>query len=111
MKFNIRITETCLQLLAQIGDQKIQRIILKRIRKLANEPEKQGKMLVEKLSGFRSVRAAGRYRIIFRVERQIVCIYILAAGIRNEGDKKDVYAIARKLLKAGLLDPESSRSR
>jgi len=25
-------------------------------------------------------------------------------GIRREGDKKDIYAIAKKLLNAGLLD-------
>ena len=33
-----------------------------------------------------------------------VIVYFLAAGIRNEGDKKDIYKIAKKLLNAGLLD-------
>jgi hypothetical protein len=31
-------------------------------------------------------------------------VYVLAAGIREEGDKKDIYKIAKKLLNAGLLD-------
>ena len=31
---------------------------------------------------------------------------ILAAGIRKQGDKKDIYQIAKKLLSAGLLDLE-----
>ena len=62
------------------------------------------KMLVEKLSGFRSVLAAGRYRIIYKIEKQAVIIYVLAAGIRKEGDKKDIYEIAKKLLNAGLLN-------
>ena len=67
-------------------------------------------MLVEKLSGFRSVHAAGRYRIIYKVERQTVIIYVLAAGIRKEGDKKDIYEIAKKLLNAGLLDFDSEET-
>lgn len=31
-------------------------------------------------------------------------VYVLAAGIRKEGDKKDIYQIVKKLLRAGLLD-------
>ena len=31
-------------------------------------------------------------------------VYILAAGIRKQGDKKDIYKIAKKLLDAGLLE-------
>jgi len=29
---------------------------------------------------------------------------VMAVGIRKEGDKKDIYQIAKKLLRAGLLD-------
>jgi mRNA interferase RelE/StbE len=71
---------------------------------LSEEPDKQGKNLVQDLSGFRSVHAAGRYRIIFKIDKKTVIVYILAAGIRKEGDKKDIYKIAKKLLNAGLLD-------
>ena len=104
MKYRILITDTCLNLIKKIRDKKIQRTILDRIQKLSNEPEKQGKNLVKDLSGFRSVHAAGRYRIIFKTDKQTVIIYVLAAGIRKEGDKKDIYEIAKKLLNAGLLD-------
>jgi hypothetical protein len=38
-----------------------------------------------------------------------VIIYILAVGIRKQGDKKDIYKITRKLLKAGLLDLETDK--
>ena len=110
MKYRIHITDTCLSLIGNIPDRKIQRTILKRIDGLSDEPDKQGKMLVEKLSGFRSVHAAGRYRIIYKVDKQTVIIYILAAGIRKEGDKKDIYEIAKKLLNAGLLDLESDKT-
>ena len=104
MKYRILITDTCLSLIEEIPDKKIQRSILDRIQKLSNEPEKQGKKLVKDLAGFRSVHAAGRYRIIYKIEKRTVIIYVLAAGIRKEGDKKDIYKIAKKLLDAGLMD-------
>ena len=104
MKYKILITDTCLTLIRRIRDQKIQRTILEHIQKLSDEPDKQGKKLVKDLSAFRSVNAAGRYRIIYKIDKQMVIIYVLAAGIRKEGDKKDIYEIARKLLNAGLLD-------
>ena len=104
MKYEILITDTCLALIEKIPDKKIRRTILNRIEELSDEPDKQGKMLVKDLSGFRSIHAAGRYRIIYKVDKQTVIIYILAAGIRKQGDKKDIYKIAKKLIDAGLLD-------
>ena len=104
MKYRILITDTCLRLIEKIPDKKIQRSILDRIQKLSDEPENQGKKLVKDLAGFRSVHAAGRYRIIYKIEKRTVIIYVLAAGIRKEGDKKDIYKIAKKLLDAGLMD-------
>ncbi len=110
MKYRILITNTCLTLIDKIPDKKIQHSILNRIKKLSDEPDKQGKKLVKDLSGFRSVHAAGRYRIIYKIEKKTVIIYVLAAGIRKEGDKKDIYKIAKKLLNAGLLDLEADKS-
>ncbi len=104
MKYRILITDTCLKLIEKISDKNIQRRILKRIEGLSEEPNKQGKMLLKDLSGFRSIHAAGRYRIIYKVDKQTVIVYILAAGIRKQGDKKDIYKIAKKLLDAGLLE-------
>ena len=110
MKYKILITDTCIALIGKIPDKKIQRTILNRIKELSAEPDKQGKMLVKELSGFRSIHTAGRYRIIYKVEKQTVIVYILAAGIRKQGDKKDIYQITRKLLKASLLDLENEKS-
>ena len=104
MKYKILITDTCLALIEKIPDKKIRRAILNRIEKLSDEPDTQGKMLVKDLAGFRSIRTAGRYRIIYKMDKQTVVIYKLAAGIRKQGDKKDIYKIAKKLLNAGLLD-------
>ncbi len=109
MKYRILITNTCLTLIDKIPDKKIQHTILNRIKKLSDEPDKQGKKLVKDLSGFRSVHAAGRYRIIYKIDKKTVIIYVLAAGIRKEGDKKDIYKLAKKLLNAGLLDLEEDK--
>jgi mRNA interferase RelE/StbE len=91
-------------LIEKTPNKKIQRSIFDRIQKLSDEPEKQGKKLVKDLAGFRSVHAAGRYRIIYKIEKRAVIIYVLAAGIIKEGNKKDIYKIAKKLLDAGLMD-------
>jgi mRNA interferase RelE/StbE len=109
LKYEILITDTCLALIEKIPDKKIQRTILNRIEGLSDAPDKQGKILVKELSGFLSIHAAGRYRIIYKIDKQTVIIFILAVGIRKPGDKKDIYKITRKLLKAGLLDLEADK--
>jgi mRNA interferase RelE/StbE len=88
LKYRIRITDTCLALVEKIPDKKIQRTILDRIEDLSDEPDKQGKRLVKDLSGFRSIHVAGRYRIIYKIDKQTVIVYILAAGIRKKVTKK-----------------------
>ena len=71
---------------------------------LTESPEQQGKPLVGELAGFRSVRAVGqRYRIVYRVERREVVVVIVAAGRRKAGDRNDIYELAKKLLRLGLL--------
>jgi mRNA interferase RelE/StbE len=97
-------------LVEKIPDKKIQRTILDRIEDLSDEPDKQGKRLVKDLSGFRSIHVAGRYRIIYKIDKQTVIVYILAAGIRKQGDKKDIYKIAKKLFNAGLLDTDPDKT-
>ena len=71
---------------------------------LAESPEQQGKPLVGELAGFRSVRAVGqRYRIVYRVERREVVVVIAAVGRRKARGKNDIYELAKKLLRLGLL--------
>ena len=91
-------------MIKKIGDRKIQRTILERIQKLSEDPDRQGKTLVKDLSGFRSIHTAGRYRILYKIQKRTVIVHVLAAGIRKEGNKKDIYQVAKKLLQAGLLD-------
>lgn len=63
--------------------------------------------MIDELAGYRSLRAVGqRYRILYKVTPETVIVSIVALGIRKEGDKADVYALAKKLIRLGLLGQE-----
>ena len=88
----------------KIADGRIREKLLERMTVLAADPELQGKPLGDDLAGYRSIRAVGqRYRIIYRVERSAVVVVVVAAGIRKEGSHEDVYRVASKLIRLGLL--------
>jgi mRNA interferase RelE/StbE len=102
--YAIKWTETALKLVENIPDQRIRRLVSQRVDQLAQAPDQQGKPLVGELAGFRSVRAVGqRYRVIYRVARREVVVTIVAAGLRKHGARSDIYELAKKLLKQGLL--------
>jgi len=102
--FRIEWAQAAVRALAGIADKRVQRKIFERAEALATDPEMQGKALVGPLAGYRSVRAVGqRYRIVYRVERGRVVVIVLAVGLRRDGDSKDIYALAKKLVKLGLL--------
>ena len=104
MAYSIIIEPTALKMLKAISDRRIQGKIVERINGLANEPEKQGKELGGDLDGYRSVRAVSqRYRIIYCIDGEKVVVVVVAIGIRKEGDKKDVYKLAQRLVRLGLL--------
>ena len=106
MPYQISITPTALKMLQDIQDRRIRQKIIETIDKLSEEPEKQGKPLGAELADYRSLRAVGqRFRIIYRVDGEQVIVYVVAVGIRKEGDKADVYTLAKKLIKVGLLEP------
>jgi len=88
-------------MLHSITDRRIRDVIARRIDGLTKEPVKKGKALVAELTGFRSLRAA-RYRVLYKVEKERVII--VAVGIRREGDTKDIYARAKKLLRLKLIE-------
>ena len=112
MSYRIVIAPLALNMLGRITDRRIQEGIRDRIDGLAADPDKQGKPLTGDLAGYRSLRAVGqRYRIIYRVEREQVRVLVVALGLRKEGDKRDIYALARKLLRQNLLPPAPRRTR
>jgi mRNA interferase RelE/StbE len=108
MRWNIRLTKPALRQLAAIKDTRIREQISRKINALTDNPEQQGKPLSDELTGYFSVRAVGqRYRILYRLEADQIIVVVVAKGIRKDGDKKDVYALAKKMARLGLLDIEA----
>jgi mRNA interferase RelE/StbE len=85
-------------------DVKTRGVVARRIEELKSEPEKQGKALTGELGGYRSMRAAARYRIVYEVRKTRVLVFVIAVGIRREGDRRDVYELLRRIVKLGMLD-------
>jgi len=107
--YTVEFNEAAKKQLSAIRDKRICAKIIERAEALASDPEKQGKELGGDLEGYRSVRAVGqRYRIIYRIDGENVVVVVVALGIRKEGDKKDVYKLAQRLFKLGLLEDEPS---
>jgi mRNA interferase RelE/StbE len=106
--FQIEITPTALGMINKVQDRRIRAKIIETIDGLAENPEKKGKPLTAELDGYHSVRAAGqRYRIIYRIDNEKIIVLVVAAGIRREGDRKDIFELAKKLIRARLLEPAS----
>jgi mRNA interferase RelE/StbE len=104
MAYQVEITQTALIALEAVADQRTRGSIIRRIDAFMEEPEKLGKLLRGLLAGFMSTRAAGqRYRVVYRVDndRKRVSVYMI--GIRKEGSRKDVYALAEHLVRRGLI--------
>jgi mRNA interferase RelE/StbE len=105
--YRIAVAPSVLQALMALSDRRARDKISERIDQLAVDPEKQGKPLVGELGGYRSVRAVGqRYRIIYRIEKQQVIVFVVAVGLRKQGSKKDVYTLAKRLLRLRLIDTQ-----
>jgi mRNA interferase RelE/StbE len=99
-------------MLKSLSDRRIRRQIFERIEQLAKEPEKQGKPLRGDLAGYRSIRVAQqRYRVIYRVELGQVRVIVIAAGIRRDGGRRDVYRLAQRLIRLGLVEPNGESKR
>lgn len=93
--------------LASIKVTRLRELLRASLRHLEYEPDKRGKPLRDELAGLHSVRAVGqRYRIIYKLKKEQLIVVVLVLGIRKEGDKKDIYALAKKLMRSGLLDIE-----
>ena len=104
MTWQILLTPTALKLLSDISDRRIREKIGAVIDRLTEDPEKQGKALLGELSGLRSIRAVGqRYRLIYQIRGNEVVVVIVAVGIRRDGAKDDIYNLAKKLFRLGLL--------
>ena len=105
MSYKVLVTRTALEMIKQIEDRRIRGQVSDAISSLSEAPEKKGKPLLGELAGYRSMRAAGqRYRVIYQVVAEDVIVVVVAVGKRKDGDRKDVYSLARKLFRQRLVD-------
>jgi len=103
--WRIVVTPTAMAMFRAIADRRVREKLAAAIDRLTVDPDRQGKPLTADLSGLRSLRAVGqRYRILYRIEGEQVVVCVVAVGLRREGARDDIYALARKLLRQGLLE-------
>ena len=99
MTYQVELTPTARDALADITDKRIQRNIYNRLLRLEKDPDRQGEALTENLTGYRSVRAANeRYRIIYRIKDEEAVVSVEFIGIRREGSKSDVYVLFSQIV-------------
>lgn len=104
MPYKIEMTPTAFEALEALTVRRVRAAIVQRIDALADEPSKQGKSLRGELAGFLSLRAAGqRYRVLYSVEEGERRVGVYLVGIRKEGSRWDVYALAQRLVRRGLM--------
>ena len=105
-------TATAAKLLGEIKDRRVRQVIFDTTKRLEDEPAKQGPPLTRELAGFRDLRAVGqRYRVLYRVEERQRLVQVVAVGLRREGSRDDIYELARRLLRIGLIEQGRTVSR
>lgn len=105
-RYEVFWTQTALELAASISDRRIRQQLFDTSKWLEADPEKRGKPLREGLMGFRSLRVIGqRYRLIYSIDPEARVVHVVAAGLRREGSRDDVYELAKKLVRLGLARP------
>lgn len=106
-RYRIFLTSKARKQLAEVTDQRVLSKLNQAISGLEIDPDKQGKPLTGDLAGFRSIRAVGqRWRILYQVKGDQIEVLVVLLGLRREGDRSDIYALARRLLRLGLVEPE-----
>ena len=105
-RYSIFLTSKVKKQLAEVTDQRVLSKLKQVISGLEIEPEQQGKALAGDLAGFRSIRAVGqRYRILYKVHSDQIEVLVVLVGLRKDGDRSDIYVLAKRLLRLGQLAP------
>jgi mRNA interferase RelE/StbE len=111
-RYSVLWTATAASQLGEITDRRVRQLIFDTTKRLEHEPAKQGAPLTRELAGFRDLRAVGqRHRVLYRVEEAQRVVHVVAAGLRREGSRDDIYELARRLLRIGLIEPARPVSR
>ena len=104
MTHEVRWTEPAIKLLGEIADQRIQRNLLEAAAELSTDPDKRGRRLTGNLAGYWSLHWS-HYRIIYLIDEESDTVFVLAVGLRQEHKPRDIYQLAQRLLRRGLLEP------
>ena len=105
MPYRVVLTPTARDMLADIRDRRIRRQILTRLHALQQHPKSIGKPLTGELAGCYSLRvAAQRYRVIYTAADDTLIVLVIAIGIRKAGERRDLYEIARRLIRNRLVE-------
>jgi mRNA interferase RelE/StbE len=105
-------TRTAVDALAALP-RKVRRGILAKADELlgAGDPRQAHKPLTGPLAGYYTLKYS-RYRALYRVDERVldngerviqVTIRFVLAGVRKAGDKQDIYRIAEKLVRLGII--------
>jgi len=99
MKYKLDISVDANKEIRSIRDVSIRKIIRNRIDFLIDHPF-MGKPLSDELTGYRALRAyRNRYRIIYRIEQEIITVLIVKVGLRKGIDRNDVYQTLKRQFK------------
>ena len=97
--WRVELAPTGYRSIEEICDKRVRREIARTIDGLDQNPERQGKALVQPLEGLRSVRTArDRYRVVYRLGTDSRVVSVLLVARRKAGRDDDVYVLARRLL-------------
>lgn len=113
-RVTLQWTEAARKSLAKLPP-KVRRGLLDKAGELqsASEPADANKPLIGPLKGYYRI-CYSRYRLLYTIEKKPtrngkivihIIIRFVLAGVRKEGDKKDIYRLAQKLFDLGILDP------
>lgn len=97
MTFKIKLHKKVISEDSKLFDEKTKEKIKKKCKELlSTNPEEVGEPLRFELLGYRKLKIFNDYRIIYRVNKKEVFVFILAVGIRRD---REVYREALKRLK------------
>jgi len=102
--YRLRWTERARELLRAIDDTRVQDKLLDAANELADSPDIRGQPLVGELTGYWSLHWS-RYRLVYLIDEKAETVFVVTVGMRHEGKSRDVYELARRLLRQGLLTP------
>ena len=102
--YRIEWTRKAKEMLKRVSPRPIRKEVFEQASGLKVDPER-GMALQRDLAGYHSIHAGqDRHRIIYTIDAGERIVVIHAVGRRAAGKESDIYEIARKLLKAKLLE-------